>query len=162
MGKISLKDYFDNLDNYHRDIENQVMDLFYLLPQGFNYDDIKITDAGINKNNAFIKLEIINFNETNKNYNIEIYEINNDISQIMYEKTFPGAGVTFLNNKLSESLINELLDIVLVYRDYFNSSYTKEKVLSSLDSNLDDEMLEKIMLDSEKLPNFEISDKKVK
>ena len=101
MGKISLKDYFDNLDNYHRDIENQVLDLFYLLPQGFNYDDIKITDAGINKNNAFIKLEIINFNETNKNYNIEIYEINNDISQIMYEKSFPGAGVTFLNNKLS-------------------------------------------------------------
>ena len=66
METITLKDYFSKLDEYKNGIDGEINEVFRLETQQFTYDSIRLIDARVGNNNIFVKLEIANYNNTNK------------------------------------------------------------------------------------------------
>lgn len=155
MQTITLKDYFFKLDEYKNNIDEEINETFDLEIQQFSYDSIKLIDARISDDSLFAKLEITNYNKTSKNYIIEVFKIKEQIHQVIYIKKALGIGIDIEKTQVSLNTIFTLINILEKYADYFNNPYSKKNILSLFKiSRPNDEVLEKITLDVNKIPLF--------
>lgn len=155
MKKITLKEYFDVLDEYKLGIVQEIEKVFSNEIQSFTYDGVRLIDARVGNDNCFIKLEIINYNGENKNYLVEVYKIKERIEHIIYIKKTLGAGIDFERNRVGDNTILSMIGLIESYQDYFNNPYNRKNMMSLFKlKKISDYVLNQIELDYERLPKF--------
>lgn len=155
MGIVTLKDYFIKLDEYKNDIDNKINFIFMNEKQSFSFDNINLVDARVNDDNLFIKLRIVNYNGSDKNYSIEIFKNKEQIYHVIYVKRPLGIGIDVVKDQISLNIIYDLIELLKENKVYFSTLCDKRNILLLFKiTKPTDDVLESIELDTEKLPNF--------